>query len=125
MYLIACESWELLGGHGGSAATAAWDQAAMIEATRLEGEGCSCLMLDIQKCFDQLPREHIKEMLLALGAPDRLVQGWWSFVQGLSVHNQLATGVGKAYSRGCSIPQGCALSMMPLAKFDDTTSQAS
>ena len=109
------ETWmdpSIYGGRGGlSAADSAWTQSFEVEHACAQGEVVSSLSIDLFKCFDQVDRRILTCVLRHMGAPERVLRAWSSFVGELKVFNTLAEGIGKPYRRPCSIPQGCALSM--------------
>ncbi len=46
------------------------------------------------------------------GFPPQLLDAYRRFQESLIVHNTIAGGIGKGFTRRCGIPQGCALSML-------------
>ena len=89
--------------------------SAMIEQASLLGKKFSGYIVDIRKCFDQISRELAAYILLTAGMPPKIVSAYLRFHRHLKVYNGIANGLGKAYHKECSIPQGCPLSMMIIA----------
>ena len=67
------------------------------------------------KCFDQLIRELVYEILRIAGMPAGVLDAYARFLDQVQVHNTVAGGWGKAFQKRCSIPQGCPWSMMVIA----------
>ena len=81
------QTWTDEAMHGGlkgrSAGAASYIQAVQVEMAKVQHQDLSTIAIDIHKCFDQLPRELIKAVLLEMGAPPELVTPWWNFMQHL------------------------------------------
>ena len=112
-------SWateDLYGGiKGRSADSASWLLALDVELGMATDTPVSAMATDIYKCFDQMSRQVILLVAARAGAPPALLRAWCSFLDRLTVHNCLAATIGRGYSRGASIPQGCPLSMVWLS----------
>ena len=65
--------------------------------------------------FDQNFRELVYALAEVAGMPKRVLEPYKRFQEALMVHTALANSIGMPYRRGCSIPQGCPLSMMIVA----------
>ena len=111
--------WELdiifAGTAGKGAEDGWWMVAAMIEQATLLGKKFSGYIVDIRKCSDQISRALASYILLTAGMPPQVVSAYLSHHSKLRVYNGMAGGLGKAYYKDCSIPQGCPLSMMIIA----------
>ena len=70
---------------------------------------------DIYKCFDQLSRPLIHTILEETGMPTRVLETYSKYLEALTIYNTIAGGLGEAYSKPTSIPQGDPLSMMVVA----------
>lgn len=68
--------------------------------------------MDIAKCFDQISRPLLYRLAEAAGMPPGILSAYKRYQESLKVHNTIAKGIGKAFTRKCGIPQGCPLSMM-------------
>ena len=110
--------WDLdnifAGTAGKGAEDAWWMVAAMIEQATMLGKKLSGYIVDIRKCFDQISRA-LASYLLNAGMPPQVVSAYLRYHSKLSVYNGIAVGLGRAYYKDCSIPQGCPLSMMIIA----------
>ncbi len=113
------QSWqlpEIFAGIPGKGAEGAWWLTALdIEWAKLFDEWLSGGALDMYKCFDQLSRELLQEVLHAAGAPPQIIRAYMNFHDNLIVHNSLAQGLGAGYFKPMSIPQGCPFSMCFIA----------
>ena len=93
------------GGFRGKAAdSASYELALAIEESECEGRPFSALSVDIQKCFDQIPRELVVLMVLVLGGPFEIVSAWYRIMSRMKVINILSDSVGLEYQRRMSIP---------------------
>ena len=102
----------LAGTQGQGAADGSLRTALMIETCKLEDTPFTGGVTDIYKCLDQLIRGLIYRLLEIGGMPKNIIKAYASFQDGLSVHNSIAGGLGEAYQKKCSIPQGCPMSMV-------------
>ena len=72
-------------------------------------------LLDIWKCFDQIVPLLIQVLAGLAGMPTKVLWPYARLMGDIQVANALPLGVGRPYSRPCSIPQGCPFSMTLLA----------
>ena len=100
------------GVEGQGAADAAYETAVKMELCRLRGEPCTGGATDVYKCFDQIQRQLLYRIMEEAGMPARVREAYQSFQESLMVHNTIAGGIGKAYAKPTSIPQGDPFSMM-------------
>ena len=70
---------------------------------------------DIFKCFDQVNRELVYELLEKAGLPRRVLAAYKGFQEHLTAYNTVAGGIGQGYAKPTSTPQGDPLSMMIVA----------
>ena len=70
---------------------------------------------DIYKCFDQIPRALIYELMRRAGGLECVVTGYSNFLDDMIVRNMLAGGYGEGYTKECSMHQGCPMGMMVVA----------
>ena len=106
----ACD--ELFAGIPGRGAEDAWWTTSLnIEHATMLGLKGTGGAVDLSKCFDRINRSVAKFQLLAAGVPPTIVETYLKFQDKLLVYNSLAGGIGKAYRKPFSIPQGCPLSM--------------
>ena len=69
----------------------------------------------IYKCFDQIVRPVVRMVLEKAGMPHGVLRAYMGYIENLEVRNTIAGGLGEAYVRPTSIPQGDPLSMMTVA----------
>ncbi len=89
--------------------------ALQVEKCKVLGIASSGGVNDIYKCFDQVIRHLVYELLRKGGMPAKVVDTYARFHEGLEAHNTIAGCVGVGYNRRCRIPQGCPLSMLIMA----------
>ena len=110
------ETWALeeiyAGIEGQGANDAAYATAIEIENCRLQGIDYSGGAADISKCFDQVRREIVYKLMEEAGIPKGILTAYRDFQEPLQVRNTIAGGLGEAYAKPTSIPQGDPLSMM-------------
>ena len=97
------------------AADAAYETAWLLEYCTLHKLPFSGGAADIYRCFDQLSRPLIYDLIKAAGMPKRIAEPYQRFLEGLMVHNSLGGSLGEAYSKPTSIPLGDPFSRMILA----------
>ena len=107
---------EMYAGVKGGGADLAWLSTAIdTEQATLELRDFLKAMLDVWKCFDQIVPLLARTVLALVGMPTTVLWAHTRLMAGIKVANCLPLGVGKEYSRICSIPQGCPWSMTVLA----------
>ena len=98
---------------GNQGAEDAWyTLASEVEHYKLCGEDFVGGTADIAKCFDQISRILVYRLAREAGMPLEILSAYQRYQENLKVHNTIAKGIGKAFTRKCGIPQGCPLSMM-------------
>ena len=100
------------GVEGKGANDAAYATAIEIEYCRVHGIEYSGGAADIFKCFDQVKREIVYKLLKEAGIPKGILTAYKNFQERLQVRNTVAGGLGEAYGKPTSIPQGDPMSMM-------------
>ena len=100
---------------GGGAELAWWHLSAINEDTYHSGADFAGAAVDIYKCFDQIIPLLGQALMLIAGIPEKNLKAYRSMMDTVKVVNVLPQGAGTPYTRRCSIPQGCPLSMMILA----------
>ena len=103
------------GVEGRGAGDAAYSTAVLLEWCKLHGEEYTGGAADIYKCFDQILRPLLFKILHEAGMPEKALSPYRRFLDVLQVHNTVAGGIGEAYGRPTSIPQGDPMSMMVVA----------
>ena len=103
------------GVEGAGAEEAACITALQIEHCRLHDVEFTGGAADIYKFLDQVQRDLLFRLLEEAGMPKGVLEADRRFLDGMMVYNTVAGGVGEAYSKPTSIPQGDPLSMMVTA----------
>ena len=83
-----------------------------MELARLKGEPCTGGAADIYECFEQIQRPLLYRIMKEAGMPKGVREAYQKFQGNLKVHNTIAGGIGEAYAKPTSIPQGDPFSMM-------------
>lgn len=91
---------------------AAYSSAILVEWCRATGMGFTGGSTDVYKCFDQVMRPLVKSILEAAGMPVGVVSTYTKFLEKLCVCNTVGGGLGEAYTRPTSMPQGDPILMM-------------
>ena len=94
------------GIEGQGAADAAYSTALQIEHCMVNGVDFTGGASDVYKCFDQVQRPIIYEMLRKAGMPKRILKNYKKFQEGLTAYNTIAGGIGEGYKKATSEPQG-------------------
>ena len=100
------------GVHGQGANDAAYKTALLVEECVLKGEDYTGGAADVYKCFDQIQRPLMYEILRKGGMPERVLTPYAKFLEQLEVRNTVVGGIGTPYKRPTGIPQGDPFSMM-------------
>ena len=103
------------GVEGKGAEDAAYSSALLVEWCKMTGTGFTGGSADIYKCFDQILRPLVKQVLVEAGMPSRIIDTYIKYLENLKVYNIVAGGLGEPYGRPTSIPQGDPMSMMIVA----------
>ena len=107
------------GGVPARQAKSIWFELAFaLERSYIDGVGLHGLLMDIQKCFNNIPRLPLWCALVHLGFPTGTLQAWASFVAGQTRRFRVRHSVGEALSSNCGLPEGCALSVFGMAMVD-------
>lgn len=108
--------------HGGvparQAKTIWYELASAMELAYLNGEGLHGLLMDIQKCFNNIPRHPLWCALVLLGFPEPVLRAWVSFVSGQTRRFKVRRSVGLPIFSNCGLPEGCALSVFGMTMVD-------
>ena len=108
--------------HGGvparQAKTIWYELASAMELAYLNGEGLHGLLMDIQKCFNNIPRQPLWWALVLMGFPEPVLRAWVAFVSGQTRRFKVRRSVGLPISSNCGLPEGCALSVFGMTMID-------
>ena len=107
------------GGVPSRQAKSIWfELASSLELAYLNGDGLHGLLMDIQKCFNNIPRFPLWFALTLLDFPQHVLQAWVSFVSGQVRRFRVRSSVGAPIQSTCGLPEGCALSVFGMALVD-------
>ena len=90
------------------------------EAHHQSGNHCVGLVLDLQKCFNLIPRSTLAMLLEKLHLPSQYITAHQSMLRGLKRLVEIAGQVGDEQSSTCGVPEGCAFSVVFHGHHDDT-----
>ena len=102
-----------VGGQGGE--DAAYASAVLLEHCLSNGKEATGGAAEIFKCFDQVMRNLVYELLDKADMPRNILDAYIGFQENLKAYNTVAGGVGEGYTKPTSVPQGDPLSMMVVA----------
>ena len=108
---------EILAGTTNNGAEDAWWQSSIFfENATLQGKDYTGGAADIYKCFDQVLRQLLVDMLEQGGMDKSIICAYSRYMDGLTVYNSVANSLGAPHKLPTGIPQGgCPLSMMLIA----------
>ena len=87
----------------------------LLEHCMLRGKEATGGAADIFKCFDQIMRPLVYELLRKAGMPTQVLKAYMGFQESFKAYNTVAGGIGEAYSKPTSVPQSDRLPMMIVA----------
>ncbi len=106
----------ILAGVPGKGATDGWYKTALIlEQARANNLLFAGGSVDIYKCFDQLNRQLVYALAKQAGMPERVLQAYSRYLEGLQVQFQVGNTIGRLHHDRASLPQGCPFSMTMVA----------
>ena len=107
------------GGLPGRQAKTIWyAEAQALEVAHMQGAELNGLQMDIQNCFNAIPRMPLWWVLRQLDFPEHVLRAWASFVSGQSRRFRVHRSTGEAISSVCGLPEGCALSVFGMVVVD-------
>ena len=107
---------EMFSGVPGQGANdAAYKTALLVEQCILKKEDYTGGAADVYKCFDQVQRPLMYEILRKGGMPETVLSAYTRFLEQMEVRNTVVGGIGEPYKRPTGIPQGDPFSMMVTA----------
>ena len=87
---------------------------AMIEDAFVSDSTVAGVTCDIQKCFNNLPREPLIRVLYKLGAHPNLLRGWSKALTVLQRRFSVRGSVGPSHKSSSGFAEGCALSAVSM-----------
>ena len=107
------------GGVPSRQAKSIWFELAYtLERAYLDGTGVHGLLMDIQKCFNNIPRLPLWHALTLLGFPLPTLRAWVAFVSAQTRRFKIRQSVGAPVVSNCGLPEGCALSVFGMVVVD-------
>jgi ribonuclease HI len=107
------------GGVPARQAKSIWfELASALEWSYLNGDGLHGLLMDIQKCFNNIPRYPLWFALALMDFPQHILRAWVSFVSGQVRRFRVRRSVGAPVQSNCGLPEGCALSVFGMTIID-------
>ena len=110
------------GLHGGvpkKQAKSIWFQLAQrIEQAHADGASLQGIAVDIQRAFNNIPREPIWNALIQLGLPSNVLRPWASFVASQARRFSIRGAIGNPLFSNSGFPEGCAWSVFAMSIAD-------
>ena len=95
------------GGVPSRQAKSIWFELAYtLERAYLDGFGVHGLLMDIQKCFNNIPRLPLWHALSLLGFPLSTLRAWVAFVSAQTRRFKVRQSVGSPIASNCGLPEG-------------------
>ena len=91
---------------------------AYLEVSILGGQDKCGWVTDIQKAFENIPRDPIRWLSKKLGIPSRVVNFWHNFLDNTVRYFSLHGVVGQAMLSNSGYPEGCAMSCFAMGLAD-------
>ena len=95
-----------------------YELASALELAYVNEEAIHGILMDIQKCFNNIPRLPLWHALLRMGFPPHILRAWVSFVSGQTRRFRVRSSVGGPVASNCGLPEGCALLVFGMAVVD-------
>ncbi len=95
-----------------------FEVAQLLEQAYVSSVPIQGILLDIQKCFNSLPRFPIWSILQTLGCPQWFVAAWASFLAGQCRRFAVRNSIGPPIWSNVGFPEGCALSVCAMTLID-------
>ena len=95
-----------------------YELASVLEMAYLNDAPVHGLLMDIQKCFNNIPRQPLWQALILMGFPVATLRPWVSFVSSQSRRFRVRRSVGEPLISTCGLPEGCALSVFGMTVVD-------
>ena len=91
---------------------------ALIEASSLQDIPLHGYVTDIQKAFENLPRDPIKQIAERMGAPKPILDLWFAFLTSMKRRFVIAGQIGEEAGSNHGFPEGCGLSCFAMSLVD-------
>ena len=83
----------------------------IIDVAHHSDEHICGLVIDLQKCFNLVPRWPLRQLMLRLGIPLEYITAHLAMLDKLTRHIEIAGQIGNEVPSTCGIPEGCAASV--------------
>ena len=87
---------------------------ALIELAILRDQPLAGFVCDIQKAFENIPREPIRKLAIQLGFDQKVITLWFSFLSVMKRRFMVAGQVGESLQSTSGFPEGCGLSCVAM-----------
>ena len=120
---LACAASVFPSGlHGGvpnkQAKTIWYHLAQLVETSHFGASSLQGVAVDIQRAFNNLPREPIWCTIIQLGFPAKILLPWASFLVAQARRFRIRGAVGEPLLSNCGYPEGCAFSVFAMGICD-------
>ena len=85
-----------------------------MESAAENGTECSGVVLDIQKCFNHIPRLPTLAVLIRLGLPAGTIRAWTKALHQLTRRFSIRKSIGPALPSSSGFAEGCSLSVVAM-----------
>eukprot|EP00969_Alexandrium_andersonii_P122299 5406474-Alexandrium_andersonii.AAC.1 len=107
------QSEHMFAGVQGRGAEDAWMESALaLEEAKIAGDTATFVVADVFKAFDQVCRPLAYAALAKAGFPPCVLRCYADYLEGLTIRNKVAEGVGELTHRPFALPQGDPWSMV-------------
>ena len=83
----------------------------MVDVAHSSGQHLCGLVIDLQKCFNLVPRWILRQLMSKLGIPDEYTHAHVLMLQNLQRYIDIGGQIGEPVPSTCGIPEGCAASV--------------
>lgn len=86
----------------------------ILEDAHTSGNHKCGLVIDLQKCFNFIPRTTLAMLMQKLKIPQQYIKAHQGLLQGLNRLVEIAGQVGQEQPSSCGVPEGCAFSVVSM-----------
>lgn len=92
--------------------------AQLVELSHFQGSSLQGLAVDVQRAFNNLPREPIWQVLVQIGLPQCVFRPWAAFLAAQERRFRIRGSTGNPLPSNVGFPEGCAWSVFAMAIAD-------
>ena len=89
----------------------------VVDVAHTTGEHRCGLVIDLQKCFNLVPRWPLQQLLSKLGVPQEYINAHMAMLHNLNRYIDIAGQIGDEVPSSCGVPEGCAASVTCMVAF--------